>query len=147
MNKCRLILLPLVLAIAACSPAPDDQAASASAASATPATVEPAEATAMPSAPQVEVAPTVLIHAEPAALPDCNGHAVTLTWNVAQAKPGVATVKIYTGSGQLFAHHGASGSVETGPWAKPGSVFVLRSGDDDSELERLTIGGPVCAGS
>jgi hypothetical protein len=23
-------------------------------------------------------------------------------------------------------------------------VFVLKSGDDSSELERLTIGGPVC---
>jgi len=133
MNKLRLILLPLALGLAACGPAPSDQAA-------TPVAAAPAAR----DMPQVAVAPTKLIHAEPAALADCKQTVVTLKWDIRAEKPGVASVKIYTDSGKLFAHLGASGSVESGPWVKPGSAFVLKSGADDAELERLTIGGPVC---
>lgn len=131
----RFSLLLLALGLAACGPAPSDQAA-APVADGTPATPV---ATA-----QVEVAPTTLIHAEPAVLPDCTATTVTLAWDTRKDKPEVATAKIYTENGKLFVHMGASGSVATGPWVKPGSVFVLKNGADDAELERLTIGGPVC---
>lgn len=124
--------LPLALLLSACGPAPSDQAA-------------PAVASAPPTAaPQIEVPATTLIHAQPAALSDCNAATVTVRWDVRKDRPGVSTVKIYTGSGKLFAHSGASGSLDTGPWVKPGSTFILKSGKDDSELERLIIGGPVC---
>ena len=134
MNR-SLILLPLAFALAACSPPPSDQV--------------PAPATAPTSAApaataQVEVAPTTMIHADPARLPDCSPAVVTLKWDVYKDKPEIKTVKIYTGKGTLFVHTGAVGKQETGPWVKPGSVFVLKSGSDDTELERLTIGGPVC---
>ena len=82
--------------------------------------------------------------AEPAALADCKQTVITLKWDIRAEMPGVTSVKIYTDSGKLFAHLGAFGSVESGPWVKPGSAFVLKSGTDDTELERLTIGGPVC---
>lgn len=134
MNKFRLILLPLALGLAACGPAPSDSATPAAPASA---------ATEAPQAPQVQVAPTTMIHAEPAALPDCKPAAVTLKWDTRKDQPDAKTVKIYTDSGKLFAHMGGTGSIETGPWTKPGSVFILKNGDD-AELERLTIGGPVC---
>lgn len=135
MNKFRLILLPIALGLAACGPAPSDEAAPVASQPGTP------EAQA---APQVAVAPTKMIHAEPAALPTCKSAVVTLKWDLRKDKPALTTVKIYTGNGKLFTHSGGVGSLATGPWVKPGSVFVLKSGVDDAELERLTIGGPVC---
>ncbi|QNN71405.1 hypothetical protein [Thermomonas carbonis] len=135
MKASALILLPLAFTLAACGPAPSDQ-------------TTPVAETAAPAAapvPQVVVAPTKMIHAEPAALAVCKpGAVVTLKWDVRKEKPELTTVKIYTESGKLFTHSGASGSQATGNWVKPGSVFVLKSGVDDTELERLTIGGPVC---
>lgn len=137
MKKILLVSLPLAIALSACGPAPSDQAAPEAA----PA---PASAPSQPAAPQVEVPATTWIHAEPATLPNCNTTVVTLRWDTRKDKPDMPTVKIYTGSGKLFAHAGASGSVETGKWVKPGSSFILKSGNDDSELERLVIGGPIC---
>ena len=134
MNKSRLLPLTLLLGLAACGPAPSDDTAP----------VADAATAAAPATPQVVVAPTRMIHAEPAALADCKAGVVTLKWDVRSEKPGVTSVKIYTDSGKLFAHQGASGSLQSGPWVKSGSVFVLKSGIDDAELERLTIGGPVC---
>lgn len=138
MTKSRLFLLPLAFALAACGPAPSDQTAPVD--DAAPASPAPAA----PPAPQVQVTPTTMIHAEPAALADCKQTTVTLKWDTRNGQPDVKTVKIYTDSGKLFAHMGGSGSIETGPWVKPGSAFVLKNGADDVELERLTIGGPVC---
>ena len=124
--------VPLALLLAACGPAPSDQAA-------------PGDASAPAAgAPQIEVPATTLIHAQPAALGDCNAAAVTLLWNTLKEHPGVSTVKIYTDSGKLFAHVGAAGTLETGPWVKPGSSFVLTNGQDGTVLERLVIGGPIC---
>lgn len=134
MSKLHLILLPLALGLAACGPAPSDETAPVAS---TPAASEPA-------APQVVVAPTSMIHAEPATLPSCKADLVTLKWDLRKDRPDLKTVKIYTGDGKLFTHSGGAGSQETGRWVKPGSVFVLKSGVDDSELERLTIGGPIC---
>ncbi len=141
MNKFRLILLPLALGLAACGPAPSDDTAPVTD---TSAAAVPAPATAGTAAPQVEVAPTKMIHAEPAALADCKQTVVILNWDVRKERPEITTVKIYTDAGKLFTHSGGVGSIETGPWVKPGTMFVLKSGTDDAELERLTIGGPVC---
>jgi hypothetical protein len=136
MNNFRLILLPLALGLAACGPAPSDETAPVANPSDAPA--------AAPIIPQVVVAPTKMIHAEPAALTSCKPAQVTLNWDLRKEKPALTTVKIYTGNGKLFTHSGGVGSQETGPWVKPGSEFILKSGVDDAELERLTIGGPVC---
>ncbi len=135
--KTSFVALPLLLLLAACGPAPSDQTTSDESAAA-PTSAPQA------SGPQVEVPPTKWIRAEPASLGNCNTTKVTLHWDTRKDKPDMPTVKIYTGSGKLFAHAGASGSVETGQWVKPGSTFILKSGNDDSELEQLTIGGPVC---
>jgi hypothetical protein len=134
MNKLRLILLPLALGLAACGPAPSDEAAP----------VDSAPVAAPATTPQVVVVPTSMIHAEPATLPTCKADVVTLNWDLRKDKPDLTTVKIYTGDGKLFTHSGGVGSQQTGQWVKPGSVFVLKSGVDDTELERLTIGGPIC---
>ena len=136
MNK-RSLLLPslLVLAVTACGPAPSDQAAP----------VAEAATGASPSTPQVEVAPTTMILAEPASLAECKPSVVTLKWDLRKGTSDAKTVKIYTGAGKLFVHSGAAGSQETGPWVKPGSVFVMKDAADENEIERLTIGGPVCS--
>ncbi len=139
MTQFRLFLLPLALGLVACGPAPSDTTSPAAETAPETASAAPAAA-----APQVVVAPTKMIHAEPAALADCKQTVITLKWDIRAEMPGVTSVKIYTDSGKLFAHLGAFGSVESGPWVKPGSAFVLKSGTDDTELERLTIGGPVC---
>jgi hypothetical protein len=136
MKMLRLLMLPMVFGLAACGPAPSDETAPA-----TPVTDAGSPAS---SVPQVAVTPTTMIHAEPATLAACTPAVVTLKWDMRKEKPAMTTVKIYTGDGKLFTHSGGVGSLETGPWVKPGSVFVLKSGDDSSELERLTIGGPVC---
>jgi len=140
MTQFRLFLLPLALGLAACSPAPsDDTSPATETAAAAPAAAAPAA-----PAPQVVVAPTKMIHAEPAALADCKPATVTLNWDTRKGQAEVKTAKIYTESGKLFVHMGGSGSIETGPWVKPGAVFILKNGTDDTELERLTIGGPIC---
>ena len=131
--KKLLVIAFIVVTLSACGPAPSDQV-----------TPDLAPATSQSALPQVKVPPTTWIHAEPAILNNCNTTAVTLHWDIRKDKPDVSTVKIYTESGKLFAHVGASGNVETGHWVKPGSIFILKSGNDDSELERLIIGGPVC---
>lgn len=136
MKKISFAAIPLVLLLAACGPAPSDQTASND---------SPAPAPQAPAAPQVEVPPTKWLHAEPAVLSNCSTTVVTLRWDTRKDKPDMPTVKIYTGSGKLFAHVGASGSLQTGQWVKPGSSFILKNGKDDSELERLVIGGPICA--
>lgn len=135
MKKISFAASLLVLLLTACGPAPSDQTA---------ATGSPTPATPAPATPQVEVPPTKWIRAEPAVLSNCSTTAVNLRWDTRKDKPDMPTVKIYTGSGKLFAHVGASGSLQTGQWVKPGSSFILKNGNDDTELERLVVGGPVC---
>lgn len=132
MKKTLFYSMPFALLLAACGPTPSDQVAHGDASA-------PAA-----GAPRVVVPATTLIHAQPASLGDCNPTAVTLAWNTLKEHPGVSTVKIYTESGKLFAHVGAAGTLETGPWVKPGSTFVITNGEDGAELERLVIGGPIC---
>jgi hypothetical protein len=134
MKKTILIAVPFALLLGACSgPAPSDQAdGSAPAPTAAPATA------------QVEAPATTLIHAEPAVLPDCNPAVVTLRWNVFTTHPEIKTVKVYSGD-RVFVHSAATGKQATGPWVRPGAVFTLKNGADDTELEKITIGGPACS--
>jgi hypothetical protein len=73
---------------------------------------------------------------------------VTLTWNVQAIRPAVATVQLWTNDpgtpAKLFAEGGPVDQATTGPWARPGMVFVLKAKTSGTELSRTTLGGPRC---
>lgn len=71
---------------------------------------------------------------------------VAFEWNIGRT---VATesVQLWVGEGtaaKLFAAGGATGSAVTGPWTAPATVFVLRNGTDNAEIDRLVIPGDPC---
>ena len=85
----------------------------------------------------------------PATVPVCDPPAeVTLTWNVQGVRPAVTTVQLWTNEpgaqAKLFAEGGAVDQATTGPWARPGMVFVLKAKTSGAELFRTTLGGPRC---
>ena len=80
-------------------------------------------------------------------VPTCSAPAeISVAWDVS-GKASTESVKLYVGDGtnaKLFASGGAQGTGKTGPWVVPGGVFVLRNGQDESELDRMAIPGPAC---
>ena len=84
--------------------------------------------------------------AQPAALSACApGAIVRLSWNARTGgDQGVALFARLRDGERLFAHGGAEGSQETGPWVRPNTVFSLRSRDGSTELASLTIGLESC---
>ena len=79
---------------------------------------------------------------------DCgNGTDVKIAWDVS-SKPEVANVDVWVGDASpdavLFAAGGSNGEQSTGPWVKPGTLFVLRNQADKQEVDRITIAGPTC---
>lgn len=81
---------------------------------------------------------------EPASLSDCTPVSVLVRWNVEQPEEGTEVDVLVDNTGELFAEGGATGHSETGPWARPGTTFVLRDRTSRVELGRATIGGPAC---
>lgn len=79
---------------------------------------------------------------------DCgSGTDVKIAWD-ATSKPEVANVDVWVGDttpdAVLFAAGGSTGEQSTGPWVKPGTLFVLRNQADKQEIDRITIAGPTC---
>lgn len=137
-----LLALFLVCALSACNrPAADapTQSAADPAAAATSAatTVEPAVDTA-----------NCAFCAAPAFVRTCdvaNGVRTTLHWNITD--PNVAKVGIYVvddaGKDTPFAEQGSVGSMETGPWLKPGLTFKLKD-MNGAVLGTVVIKGKDC---
>ncbi|WP_411834133.1 hypothetical protein [Pseudoxanthomonas mexicana] len=131
-----ILLLPILLAlnIAACSQpeepptAPADAPATASAGKAATATGEQG-----------------LLKATHGGV-SCDSPAdVSISWDASDK--GTEAVEVRVGEGEdatLFATGGATGSQSTGPWVKPGTLFVLRNQADKAVLDRLTIPGDAC---
>lgn len=74
------------------------------------------------------------------------GTDVKFAWDVT-AKPEIANVEVWVGEAPdttLFAAGGPTGSQDTGPWVKPGTVFVLQDQASKQEVDRIVIGGPEC---
>ena len=73
---------------------------------------------------------------------------VEFTWDTT-SHPDAPNVEIWIGDAGpgavIFASGGATGKQSTGPWVKPGTVFVMRNPANKQELDRITIGGDVCA--
>lgn len=107
----------------------------------------PAEITAAPAPATAFKGDKDLMSGNAQSVPSCTTPVVlSITWNVA-GKVSTESVKLYAGDGdnaKLFASGGAEGNAETGPWVAPGGLFVLRNGQDESELDRMTIPGPAC---
>ena len=77
---------------------------------------------------------------KPENMRECDAPAVaTLTWKVEVAD--VQAVKIFVVEGasapRLFIHSGASGTAETGKWARAGQAFILKDGGETKQLGKL----------
>ncbi len=129
------LLLPVILALAACGPAPSDQS--------TPVTDTQASQSAGAAA-----SGNRYLHATPSTLDNCSkGQAIGISWDLGTDFPGVTGVEIVVGPDdqpKLFSAGGAKGETTTGPWTKPGTIFRLMNKKTREEIERLTIGGPNC---
>lgn len=95
------------------------------------------------AAPAPAVASAKLIWAD--ALATCDADQVTTVhWSPDTVATGPALIEIGDGAAPgLFASVGAGGDKETGPWAAPGVILVLRRADDRSELGRVVLEGPA----
>lgn len=134
------ILATCVVCLAACqrdsAQAPADQAAPAEMARA----VAPEPVKAVTSGP---------LSVAPGRLESCDiGAVVTVKWDVRTEHPGVTETEVWTGPTTekltLFAASTAIGEARTGPWAGPGSIFVLRDRANNNELARVSVDGPAC---
>ena len=84
---------------------------------------------------------------DPPVLKDCNGFEVNVIWDVSIEHPNTRTIALYVNNGvneNLFAQGGSIGSAKTGPWARPGTRFILKDNETKQLLEEASIGGPAC---
>ena len=136
MNTRFLLIASAAFLVAACGPAPSDDAAQPVSGDVAAAQVLPAVTSALVASSQ----PTVS---------SCSPVVAKISWDVSQQHPGVNNVQIFAGPESqpaLFSAGGAKGSAETGEWTRPGTIFRVRDGASGEELSRIVIGGPVCAG-
>lgn len=132
MNKSSLgigVAALSVLALAACGKSADPQ---------TPSAAE------SPIAPAAATAPVSTVFWADK-LKSCDGAQVTtIHWGKEAVAAGPASVLIGDGpSAGVFAKIGGEGSKESGPWAAPGLVMVLKGEADGVERARLTMQGPA----
>lgn len=132
----KLAVLSAALALAACSKTEEAPSPTGTAPASAPA--DPA------SAPANYQGANGLLTAAAPTTPTCQGPiAMDVEWNA----PGVEGAQLFVGEGadaKLFAAGGNTSKGPTGPWVRPGTVFVLRNAADDSELDRLVVPGDAC---
>lgn len=89
----------------------------------------------------------VTLSLEPGQLASCEPVMATVRWDTTAAHSNVDAVQIWVGDAtqqKLWIASAAEGEARTGPWVRPGAVFVLRSLADGAELARVTVPGPYC---
>lgn len=88
------------------------------------------------------------IYTVPAEVSNCNGAVVTVKWDATKAGVSTEATEVWVGysasDGKLFAAGGTAGEAQTGPWARPGSYFLLKNKVDGKEIGHAVIGGPAC---
>ena len=84
-----------------------------------------------------------LIKADRESLSSCESTKILVSWDISSLAPKINDVQVFA-NGSLFAAGGSVGSQLTDQWVVPGTVFVMKAAGDDSELDTLTIGGPIC---
>lgn len=144
MISTRYLAIACCLALAACSsetapqPAADATAPQAAAAATTP---PPAAVDMIPSvsSAQFSIEPSSLAQCEPAS-------EVAVTWNFPDL-PATTKLELYVntdGTEKLFAASSNVDSAKTGPWARPGTRFLLKSEDTKAVVAEAVVGGPRC---
>ena len=140
MRTTPLLLALTCMALSACNPEGTPQPSSS-----------PVEATASPTAAPLPTEPSAASPAVvvPGAMSACDPAAEALVkWNFDHLPNPPKLVDVFVGTGdadlKLFVTGPTRSESKTGPWVRPGSVFVLRSHDDALELSRVTIQGPKC---
>lgn len=139
-----LIALSVVCILSACNrpaaPAPDAVAGG-------PAATTTAAAAEAAATPAVDTA-NCRFCADPPTVRTCeiaSGVSTTLHWNITD--PNVTKVGIYVvddaGKDSSFAEQPPVGSVQTGPWLKPGLTFKVKD-QDGNLLESVVIKGKDC---
>jgi len=109
----------------------------------------PQAASGMPAVAEPAAAkPDGAVSIDPAELGSCDvGAVVTVRWDMRATNPAVTDVEIWTGAPgkeTIFAAGGYAGEAATGPWAYPGTTFLVRNKADGAELARAVVGGPSC---
>jgi hypothetical protein len=143
MISTRYLVIACCLALGACSsettppPAADPTATAPAAAEAAPtAAVEMIESV---SSDKFSIAPSSLTQCEPAS-------EVAVAWNFPEL-PATTKLELYVnsdGTDKLFAASGNVDSAKTGPWARPGTRFLLKSEDTKEVVAEAVVGGPRC---
>lgn len=135
-----VIIAALSLLLPACDSSQDGPPAAAGISTAPASTSTDAHAPVLSSA-------AGLLRGVPAGTASCGSPIeISFEWNIGTAI-STESVQLWVGDSQnakLFAAGGAIGKATTGPWAAPGSVFVLRNGNDGTEIDRLVIPGDAC---
>jgi hypothetical protein len=98
--------------------------------------------------PAPAVDPDCTFCADPATVRTCDvasGVRTTLHWNI--ANPAISLVGIYVvddaGKDSPFAEQPSKGSIQTGPWLKPGLTFKLKD-PAGNVLQTVVIKGKDC---
>lgn len=141
MNKSQNLFLPaalLIFAVTGCQQTPE------------PSNVTSAQSAQISSGGRTIPAtshPSLII--QPATITTCDGGIVaTVRWDAQAAHVTTNATQIWVASKptdlKLFSEGGSKGQAQTGPWARPGTHFVLKNKDDGKTLADATIGGPKC---
>jgi len=72
-----------------------------------------------------------------------------ISFDLAGSNPEVKTLSVFIkgpadSEPKLFAQVGRSGSLETGPWARPGLLVSLEDADTHTQIDDVEISGPKC---
>jgi hypothetical protein len=140
MISTRHFVIACCLALSACSaetPPPASESAPASAATAAPkAAVE-----------MIEPVSSAKFSIEPLSLTQCDpASEVAVSWNYPEL-PASTKVELYVnsdGTEKLFAASGNVDNAKTGPWARPGTRFLLKSQETKEVIAEAVVGGPRC---
>lgn len=136
----RLLAASLVLALAACGseppPGPDLAQPEGSGQTGTPAS----------STGDTSASQGLSHHPQP--LANClSNQVVEIRWALAPVGDATSVEILLVdseGTERAFARSGMEGSKMTGPWARPGQVFIARDPATREEMARLTLQGKGC---
>lgn len=88
------------------------------------------------------------ISIDPVTMKSCDGIVATVHWDASKVGANTDSTEIWVGPSdgdtKLFSAGGATGDTKTGPWAHPGTHFVLKNKQDGKVLGEAVIGGPTC---
>lgn len=127
-----------VIALTACKPTPQPVAENSA-----PATISPAEIVQdVAVVAEQSHSGDTLLWADP--LPACEKNQTAhIYWSNDALVGGAARIELGDGDNpSVFARIGKAGDKETGPWAGPGTTFVLRGDLDGVERSRLILPKP-----